>query len=92
MQPAVEDQQLATRCEVVDADLLHREADPPAHLAPLRDDVEPGDGRAPAGGRTSVPSMPIVVDFPAPLGPRMPKTSPARTRNEIPRTASVPFV
>jgi hypothetical protein len=35
--------------------------------------------------------MPIVVDLPAPFGPRMPYTSPALTLNEIPRTASAPL-
>ena len=29
----------------------------------------------------------IVVDFPAPLGPRKPKASPRRTVTSIPRTA-----
>src|SRR4051812_5213589 len=32
--------------------------------------------------------MLIVVVFPAPLGPRNPKTSPGSTENETPRTAS----
>src|SRR3712207_4490085 len=35
----------------------------------------------------NVVSMRTVVDFPAPLGPRKPKTSPLRTARSIPRTA-----
>src|SRR3712207_178975 len=31
--------------------------------------------------------MPMVVDLPAPFGPRNPKTAPAPTSNEIPSTA-----
>ena len=92
MQPAVEHQQLAAGGEVVDADLLHREADPPAHLASA---ARRRRGRRrvarPPVGRTSVPSMPIVVDLPAPFGPEDAEHLAGRTRNEIPRTASVPF-
>jgi hypothetical protein len=32
----------------------------------------------------------MVVDFPAPFGPRKPTTSPFSTEKEIPRTASPP--
>jgi hypothetical protein len=34
--------------------------------------------------------MPIVVDLPAPLGPRSPKTSPGSTVKSIALTASIP--
>ena len=37
---------------------------------------------------SSVVSMRIVVDLPAPFGPRKPKISPASTRRSTPRTAS----
>ena len=37
-----------------------------------------GSGRGPRSGRASPTSMRIVVVLPAPLGPRKPKTSPAR--------------
>ena len=40
-------------------------------------------------GRTSVQSMLIVVDLPAPLGPRKPNVSPAATAKSMPRTASI---
>ncbi len=42
----------------------------------------------PRSGRASPTSMRIVVVFPAPLGPRNPKTSPARTSKETSETAS----
>ena len=44
----------------------------------------------PDDGESSVPSMRIVVVFPAPLGPRRPNTSPSAISNETPRTASTP--
>jgi hypothetical protein len=37
---------------------------------------------------SSVVNIFTVVDFPAPFGPRNPKTSPASTRRSTPRTAS----
>src|SRR4029078_4530163 len=40
-------------------------------------------------GRTSPHRIPIVVDFPAPLGPRSPKISPAGTAKLTPRSASI---
>jgi hypothetical protein len=40
-------------------------------------------------GSTRVVRTPIVVVFPAPLGPSRPKTSPRSTANEIPSTAFV---
>src|ERR1700722_1609063 len=40
-------------------------------------------------GRASVHSILIVVDLPAPLGPRNPKVSPTGTSKSIPRTASI---
>src|SRR5205814_552141 len=42
----------------------------------------------PAVGLASVQSMLIVVDFPAPFGPRKPNTSPVATLKSTPRTAS----
>ena len=50
VQTAVQHEQFAARGELVDADLLHREADPPAHLPRLPRDVVAGHGR-PAGRR-----------------------------------------
>src|SRR5262245_10503347 len=41
----------------------------------------------PESGRARPTSMRIVVVLPAPLGPRKPKTSPARTANDTPDTA-----
>ena len=49
---------------------------------------KPATDALPAVGRMSVHSMLIVVDFPAPLGPRNPKVSPACTSKSTPRTAS----
>src|SRR3954471_10365099 len=43
----------------------------------------------PALGVISVQSMLIVVDLPAPLGPRKPNVSPLWTSRSIPRTASI---
>src|SRR2546425_3793352 len=42
----------------------------------------------PPEGASSVHSIEIVVDFPAPLGPRKPNVSPAWTSKVTPRTAS----
>jgi hypothetical protein len=50
VQAPLQDKQLARRCERVDADLLHREADPAADLSGLRDDVVARHARAPGGG------------------------------------------
>src|SRR5436853_4611366 len=41
----------------------------------------------PSVGRSSVQSIPMVVDLPAPFGPRKPNTSPVPTSNETPSTA-----
>ena len=41
---------LATRQQRVDGGVLGGEADAPAHLAGVRGDVEPGDGRRPRSG------------------------------------------
>src|SRR4051812_30639859 len=49
----------------------------------------PATVAAPPVGRVSVHSMLIVVDFPAPLGPRKPNVSPVATSKSIPRTASI---
>src|SRR3954468_11283692 len=49
----------------------------------------PATRALPAVGRTSVHSMLIVVDFPAPLGPRNPNVSPLWTSRSMPRTASI---
>src|SRR5918994_2022725 len=48
----------------------------------------PATRAAPAVGRASVHRMLIVVDLPAPFGPRKPKVSPGRTVKSTPRTAS----
>src|SRR6266576_6655706 len=40
-------------------------------------------------GRASVHSILIVVDLPAPFGPRKPNVSPGLTSKSIPRTASI---
>ena len=48
----------------------------------LRDHVEPGDGRVPAVGLSTVQSMRRVVVLPAPFGPSRPNISPGRTVNE----------
>ena len=42
------------------------------------------------GGWLVVVSIPIVVDFPAPLGPRKPKTSPGAMSKSMSLTASTP--
>ena len=48
----------------------------------------PATVAVPAVGSASVHSILIVVDLPAPLGPRKPKISPGATSNEIPSTAA----
>ena len=73
----------------VDRLVLEDEADVAADVVALAHDVVSRDLSACRPiGRLSVHSMLIVVLFPAPLGPRKPKTSPAATSNETPRTAS----
>jgi len=47
VQPPLQDHQLLGGGEVVDAGLLHRKADPPAHLRRLGDDVEARHRRTP---------------------------------------------
>ena len=42
----------------------------------------------PAVGLVRVVRMPMVVDFPAPFGPKSPKTSPGRISKEIPSRAT----
>src|SRR5437867_10950374 len=43
----------------------------------------------PAVGRANVHSMLIVVDLPAPFGPRKPNVSPCDTSKSMPATASI---
>src|SRR5580693_7761539 len=43
----------------------------------------------PEVGSARVHRILIVVDFPAPFGPRKPKVSPAATSKSMPRTASI---
>ena len=50
----------------------------------------PASNAVPPVGRIVVVRIPIVVDLPAPLGPRRPKTSPAATSKSIDFTASTP--
>ncbi len=49
----------------------------------------PATQASPEVGLASVHKILIVVDFPAPLGPRKPNVSPAGTSKSIPRTASI---
>ena len=50
----------------------------------------PSTDRRPESGLTRVVSILIVVDLPAPLGPRNPNMVPARTDRSIPSTAAAP--
>src|SRR5215212_11951836 len=49
---------------------------------------KPATRALPSVGRSRVHRILIVVDLPAPLGPRKPNSSPARTDRSMPRTAS----
>ena len=49
----------------------------------------PATAARPAVGLASVHKILIVVDFPAPFGPRKPNVSPAATSKSMPRTASI---
>src|SRR5438477_11372178 len=49
----------------------------------------PATVAGPPVGRASVHSILMVVDFPAPFGPRNPKVSPRATSNDTPATASI---
>ena len=68
--------------------VLEDETDVPPHVESiaLHVDVRPRVA-VPSVGSTSVQSILMVVDFPAPLGPRKPKISPGATSNEMPSTA-----
>ena len=73
----------------VERGVLEDEADVAAHVVAFAHDVVARPPCAlPPVGRTSVQSMLIVVDLPAPLGPRKPNVSPAATSKSMPRTAS----
>jgi len=48
MEPSLQGHQLLWRGEVIDARLLHRKADAPAHLDRVTDDVEAGHAGMPA--------------------------------------------
>jgi len=50
--------------------------------------VETADGNPPEVGGINPVIIRMLVDFPAPLGPRNPSTSPFSTENETPFTAS----
>src|SRR5690606_31836841 len=50
----------------------------------------PFTSASPEVGRSSPSSTRIVVDFPAPLGPRNPVTAPGRTSKVTPSTAVTP--
>jgi hypothetical protein len=49
----------------------------------------PATQAVPEVGRASVHRILMVVDLPAPLGPRKPNVSPVRTSKSMPRTASI---
>ena len=72
----------------VERRVLEDQADPRRGPRSGRGDVDAGDLATPEVGRISVHRMLIVVDFPAPFGPRKPKISPAPTSRSMPRTAS----
>ena len=48
----------------------------------------PATSAVPPVGSTSVHNIPIVVDLPAPFGPRKPNVSPGATSKSTPRTAT----
>src|ERR1035441_3330022 len=54
----------------------------------LRATSKPATGARPSVGLTSAPSIRIVLDFPAPFGPRTPNTSPLRIARLIRSTAT----
>src|SRR3954468_11486819 len=54
----------------------------------LRTTSKPATRAVPPVGRSRVQRILIVVDLPAPFGPRNPNSSPARTERSMPRTAS----
>jgi hypothetical protein len=51
----------------------------------------PATAARPSSGSVSVVSTFTVVDFPAPFGPRSPKTVPASTENPTPSSARTSF-
>ena len=86
---AVEAQVLLGREVGVERRVLEDEADVAAHGRALAHDVEAGDASPrPSVGLASVQRILIVVDLPAPFGPRKPNVSPACTVRSRPRTAS----
>ena len=84
----VELEVLATGELAVERGVLKDQPDPRANRAGILRTSKPATWATPDVGRMSVQRMLIVVDFPAPFGPRNPKISPALTSRSIPRTAS----
>ncbi len=64
---------------VVERELLRHVADVLADGFGIAGHIESGNGARPEVGLSRPHSMRMVVDFPAPFGPRNPKTSPLRT-------------
>ena len=88
VEPADHLEVLEARQVLVDGRVLAGEADPLAHLRCVADDVEAGDARRAASGRSSVVRIRTAVVLPAPFGPSSPKTLPASTWRSTPRSAS----
>lgn len=87
IQLGVEAQVLLGRQVVVEGGVLEDPADAPADLGPAVTTSKPATRAVPPAGRTRVHSIEMVVDLPAPLGPRKPKVSPGATSKLMPRTA-----
>ena len=75
---------------LVEAGILKHDAEGAADEERLTRRIVSGDAQPPRVGARTVVSILIVVVFPAPLGPRKPKMTPASTANEMWSTAVKP--
>ena len=80
---------LASRERLVDRGVLSGEAEQPARVLRVLDDVDPVDAGVPGVGDSSVARTRTIVVLPAPFGPSSPSTVPAGTSRSTPASATV---
>ena len=73
---------------VVEGVLLRADPEPAADRRPVGGRVHPEDPQLAAADRRTAAIIRIVLDLPAPLGPRNPNASPRCTSTSMPLTAS----
>jgi hypothetical protein len=88
VQLGVEPQVLLRGQVIIERRVLEHQPDPPANGERIPRDVEPATRALPELGRSSVHKIEIIVDLPAPFGPRKPNASLGATVKLTPRMAS----